>query len=65
VACALSPAWAQAGSVYSYVFDQTMYEVDPGAQVLVNVFLQEQITGGSASVLATEGLIGAGARVSF
>jgi hypothetical protein len=65
VACALSPAWAQAGSSYSYVFDQPTYQVDPGSQVLVKVFLQEHITDGSLSVLATEGLVGAGVRVSF
>jgi hypothetical protein len=64
-ACALGSSVADAGSTYQFTFDQASYQVDPGAQVLVNVYLQEQVSDGSASVLATEGLIGAGVRVSF
>ncbi len=60
-----SASVAEAGSVYQFAFDQLTYEVDPGTQVLVNVFLQEQVSAGTSSVLATDGLIGAGVRVSF
>ena len=56
---------ARAGSAYQFAFDQSTYQVDPGGQVLVNVYLQEQVSGGTSSVLATDGLIGAGMRVSF
>ena len=57
-----SASVAEAGSVYQFAFDQLTYEVDPGTQVLVNVFLQEQVSAGTSSVLATDGLIGAGVR---
>ncbi len=63
--CVLGSPVAEAGSLYQLVFDQSNYQVDPGGQVVVNVFLQEQVSGGSSSVLATDGLIGAGVRVSF
>ena len=59
------PSLAHADSAYQLVFDQGAYQVDPGAQLSVNVYLQEQVSGGSASVLATDGLISAGLRVSF
>jgi hypothetical protein len=65
LAYALSPAWAEAGSTYAFAFDQAAYQVGAGATVEVNVFLQEQVSDGSVSVLATEGLIGAGVRLSF
>jgi hypothetical protein len=65
LACVLLPSSAEAGSIYAYAFDQTAYQVDAGATVEVKVFLQEQVSSGSVSVLATEGLIGAGVRVSF
>jgi len=64
-ACVLGSATVQAESVYQFAFDQATYQVNPGAQVLVNVYLQEQVTGGSTSVLATEGLVGAGVHVAF
>jgi hypothetical protein len=65
LACVLAPSFAQAGSTYQLAFDQSTYQVDPGGKVVVSVFLQEQVTGGSTSVLATDGLIGAGMRLSF
>ncbi len=64
-ACLLASSIAEAGSVYQFAFGQTTYQVDPGSQVLVDVYLQEQVSGGSASVLASDGLIGVGVRVSF
>ena len=59
------PSLARAGSTYQLVFDQSTYQVDPGGQVSVSVYLQEQVSGGTSSVLATDGLISAGLRVSF
>lgn len=63
--CLLAPSMAEAGSVYQFAFDQSTYQADPGGQVQVNVYLQERVSDGTASVLATEGLIGAGVRVAF
>lgn len=56
---------ARADLLYNYVFDTAVYEVDPGATVDVRVSLLETVNGGSTSLLATEGLIGAGVRVAF
>ena len=56
---------AVAGSIYQLAFDQSNYQVNSGGQVLVSAYLQEQVTGGGSSVLATDGLIGAGLRLSF
>ncbi len=64
-ACVLAPSFARAGSTYQVAFDQSTYQVDPGGSVVVSAYLQEQVTGGSTSVLATDGLIGAGMRLSF
>ena len=62
LACVLAPSFALAGSTYQLAFDQFTYQVDPDGKVVVSVDLQEQVTGGSTSVLATDGLIGAGMR---
>ncbi len=58
------PSTAVAGSIYQLAFDQSNYQVNSGGQVLVSVYLQEQVTSGS-SILATDGLIGAGLRLAF
>ena len=55
-------AWA--GSVYQYVFDKQFYAINPGGTVDVKVSLQETVSG-TTSVLANDGLIGAGVRVTF
>jgi hypothetical protein len=56
---------AQAGPVYSYLFDQSNYTVAAGGTVLVKVSLQEDTSTGGPSLLSTEGLISAGVRVDF
>ena len=65
LACVLMLSPARAGSAYQLVFNQSTYQVDAGGDASVGVYLQEQVSGGSASVLATDGLIGAGVRISF
>lgn len=64
-ACLSWTGEAHAELIYRYVFDRPVYTVAPGETVLVNTFLQETVTGGDTSRLATEGLIGAGVRVRF
>ncbi len=61
----LSANVARADLVYAYVFDQPIYSVAPGELVDVRISLLETVTGGDVSLLATEGLIGASARVVF
>jgi hypothetical protein len=60
-----NPASVEAASVYEFAFGQSVYQADPGAEVLVDVYLRESVSDGTASVLATDGLIGAGLRLSF
>lgn len=56
---------ARADHVYEYRFDRPVYLVNPGETFEVRVSLRETVTGNDASLLATEGLIGAGVRVKF
>lgn len=56
---------AQASLEYHYTFDQSNYAANPSVTVDVQVFLEEVVTGGDTSRLATDGLIGAGVRVRF
>jgi hypothetical protein len=62
-------AWATvplpAASMYEFTFDQSVYEVQAGQSVTVSVYLYETVTSGTTSVLATEGLITAGVRLSY
>ncbi len=62
-------AWATAplpaASMYEFTFDQSVYEVQAGQTVTVSVYLYETVTSGTTSVLATEGLITAGVRLSY
>ena len=60
-----APFTARADPDYRYVFDASDYEVDPSGTVLVSVFLQETIGAGDTSLLSTEGLFGAGVRLTF
>lgn len=56
---------ARAAVSYRYVTDQSTYYVTPGGSVQVPIFLQEFLSGGSTSVIASDqGLEGAGAAVS-
>ena len=56
LAGSLLPGAAHAGFLYSYAFGQDAYNVAPGEAFNVDVFLQETVTGGDISRLATEGL---------
>lgn len=56
---------ADARSDLMYAFGQADYVVDPGATVDVQVFLREVVGAGETSILATDGLFGAGVRVTF
>lgn len=51
--------------MYEFTFDQSVYEVQPGETVTVSVYLYETVTSGNTSVLATEGLITGGVRISY
>lgn len=62
---ALLPGAAKAEFLYSYAFGQDTYTVTPGETFLVDVFLQETVTGGEPPRLADDGLFGAGVRVHF
>ena len=50
---------------YRYVVSPTPNIIDPNSSVVLNVALQERVTGASVSRLATDGLIGAGVRLAF
>lgn len=65
LAGSLLPGAAHAEFLYSYAFGQDTYNVSPGEAFNVDVFLQETVTGGDTSRLATEGLDGAGVQVRF
>ena len=65
LAAATSPLVARADPEYSYVFDAPTYVVAPNETVLVSVYLQETLGAGDTSLLSTEGLFGAGVRVTF
>jgi hypothetical protein len=55
---------ARASIIYQYVTDQTNYVVQANQTLTVNLYLQETVTGGSSSLLASEGgLFGAGLYV--
>ena len=55
---------ASAGVMYQYVADASQYTPAPGATVPVNVYLKENTTGGSPSLLvADNGLFSGGAEV--
>lgn len=56
---------ARGDYTYQYVFSQPSFTVAPTGTVLVSVSLQERVTGGSASRLATDGLFSAGVRLMF
>jgi hypothetical protein len=62
---ALGVAEARASVTYQYVTDSTSYSAAAGANVTVNVFLQEVLTGSSTSIINFDGgLFGAGFLVS-
>ena len=46
--------YARADVIYSFVADQAAYDVNPGGTVSVDVYLQETLTGGSASQLVAQ-----------
>ncbi len=56
---------ASADLVYQYVFDKSVYTADAGGFVDVQISLLETVTESDTSLLATEGLVGAGVRVRF
>lgn len=68
IAVALSLAAARGASAsptYKYAFGQSNYVVGGGGTVNVDVYLDETLGIGDTSLLATEGLFGAGMRVFF
>jgi hypothetical protein len=65
VCCTLASVNSAPAATIAYVFDQSNYVVAPGGTVNVDVHLREIIGVGERSVLATDGLIGAGVRVFF
>jgi hypothetical protein len=65
ISCLFMTGPAQAGPIYSLVFDQSNYAVAPGASVTVQVLLREDDTTGGSAFLQNVGLIGAGVLVSF
>ena len=56
---------ARGNYAYQYLLSQPSYTTAPGGSVLVGVSLQERVTDGSTSRLATDGLFSAGVRVTF
>ena len=50
---------------FMYQFAQSAYQVNPGQTVDVAVFLRETVAPGDMSLLATEGLFGAGVRIRW
>jgi hypothetical protein len=57
---------AQASISYQYVTDQATYNATPGQTVTVNLYLQEVLTGGSTSLINSDGgLYGAGVGIQF
>lgn len=56
---------AQGAVIYEYRFDQSQYFVLPGQVFTVNVYLRETFEPGDSTLLDSEGLFGAGVRVTF
>ena len=50
---------------YRYVVTPALNIIDPNTSIVLNVALEEKITGASVSRLATDGLSGAGVRLAF
>jgi len=56
---------ANAAVTYQYVAEKSQYQAaSQGAAVTVNLYLLETLTGGSASVIAPEGLFAGGVKVT-
>lgn len=55
----------QAGPIYTLRFEQSEYTVDAGDTVAVRVFLREDVSDGSTSLLKNTGLIGAGVQINW
>lgn len=61
----LSAGPALAASMYEFGFDSSTYEVAPGQNLTVSVYLYETITAGDTSVLATAKIMSTGVRISY
>jgi len=54
-----------ASVIYSYMTDTPHVDVAPGSPVVISLFLEEKVSGGSTSLIAAEdGLFGAAVRIS-